>query len=81
MRVRKEPDLPNGTIEPKRLLNINEAMVYLGIGRSGAMKYLEEIGAKVKIGSRTLYDKWVIDDVISSQHNQSDQSNIEKENL
>jgi len=53
-------------------------MVYLGIGRAGAIKYLEEIGAKVKIGRRTLYDKWVIDDVISSQHNQSD---TEKENL
>lgn len=44
MRVRKEPDLPNGTLEPKRLLNINEAMVYLGIGRSGAMKYNEVFG-------------------------------------
>lgn len=46
---------------PKRLISINEAMVYLGVGRSSALKFLDDIGAKRKIGRRTLYDKVIID--------------------
>ena len=46
----------NGTI-PKRLLSINEATVYLGIGRNSALKFLEDIGAKRQIGRRVLYDR------------------------
>lgn len=49
----------------KRLLSINEAMLYIGLGRSAAMKYLDAIGAKVKIGGRVLYDKAVIDEMIA----------------
>ena len=51
----------NGTI-PKRLLSINEATVYLGIGRNSALKFLEDIGAKRQIGRRVLYDKNTIDE-------------------
>lgn len=59
MKVRKEP-LATSNI-PKRLLSISEATVYLGIGRNSALKFLDEIGAKRKIGRRTLYDKVIID--------------------
>ncbi len=67
MNVRKEPNSSPSPAESKRLLSINEATVYLGIGRSTALSYLEEIGAKRKIGRRTLYDKQVIDNAISKQ--------------
>lgn len=59
MNVNSNPN-SNSPI-PKRLISINEAMVYLGIGKSSALKYLEDIGAKKKIGRRTLYDKVIID--------------------
>jgi hypothetical protein len=67
MNVNKVPnaDLPL----QKRLLSITEATVYLGIGRSSALKYLEEIGAKRKIGRRTLYDKTIIDENLSKPPN------------
>ena len=45
----------------KRLLSISEACVYLGLGKSAARSYLEQIGAKRTIGRRVLYDKDTID--------------------
>jgi hypothetical protein len=67
MVVRKEPISAPHESASKRLLSITEATVYLGVGRSTALSYLEEIGAKRKIGRRTLYDKQVIDNAISKQ--------------
>lgn len=67
MNVNKSPDA-NLPLQ-KRLLSITEATVYLGIGRSTALKYLERIGAKRKIGRRTLYDKAVIDENLSKPPN------------
>lgn len=78
MNVRKDPVSSPSLTEPKRLLSINEATVYLGIGRSTALSYLEEIGAKRKIGRRTLYDKQVIDNALSEQ-SQLKSNNNEKE--
>ena len=66
MKVQKKPSSSNTTVT-RRLLSITEATVYLGIGRSSALSYLDEIGAKRKIGRRTLYDKQVIDNAISKQ--------------
>jgi hypothetical protein len=66
MNVSKEPtasSLPDG----KRLMSIAEATVYLGLGRNSAIKYLEQIGAKRKIGRRILYDKVTIDEHLSSK--------------
>lgn len=67
MNVNKSPDT-NPPLQ-KRLLSITEATVYLGIGRSSALKYLAEIGAKRKIGRRALYDKAVIDENLSKPPN------------
>ena len=67
MNTRKEPSFLTPNAEFKRLFSINEAAVYLGIGRSTAISYLEQIGAKRKIGRRTLYDKQVIDSVLEKQ--------------
>ena len=67
MNTRKEPSILTLNTECKRLFSINEAVVYLGIGRSTAISYLEKIGAKRKIGRRTLYDKQVIDAELEKQ--------------
>lgn len=62
--------LPNADLSlQKRLLSITEATVYLGIGRSSALRYLEKIGAKRKIGRRVLYDRTVIDENLSKPPN------------
>ena len=39
-----------------RLVNIAEFMEYCGLGRNNAMKLGEEIGCRVQIGRRVLYD-------------------------
>lgn len=49
-----------------RLIDTDELRIYLNIGRNNAMKFGEEIGAKVRIGRRVLWDKQVIDKYISS---------------
>lgn len=49
-----------------RLMDTDELRVYLNIGRNNAMKFGEEVGAKVRIGRRVLWDKQVIDKHISS---------------
>lgn len=65
MNVQKNMN-PSDMPESKRLMSITEAIVYLGVGRSSAIKYLDRIGAKRKIGCRALYDKQVIDDALSN---------------
>lgn len=44
-----------------RLMDTEELRVYTNLGRNNAMKLGEEIGAKVKIGKRVLWDKKKID--------------------
>lgn len=43
-------------LKGKRLVGVQDYMKYLGVGRNSALKFGEEIGAKVRIGGRTLYD-------------------------
>lgn len=64
MNIRKEPT--NSAPIPKRLLSVEEASGYLGLGKSAAKIYLEKIGAKRKIGRRVLYDKTVIDTALNA---------------
>lgn len=44
-----------------RLLDTEELRAYTNLGRNNAMKFGEEIGAKIKIGKRVLWDKVKID--------------------
>jgi hypothetical protein len=44
-----------------RLLDTDELRVYTNLGRNNAMRLGEEIGAKIKIGKRVLWDKVKID--------------------
>ena len=49
-----------------RLLDTDELRAYTNLGRNNAMKLGEEIGAKVKIGKRVLWDKVKIDQYLDS---------------
>jgi hypothetical protein len=40
-----------------RLMDTEELRAYTNLGRNSAMKLGEEIGAKVKIGKRVLWDR------------------------
>lgn len=64
MNIRKEPT--NSAQIPKRLLSVEEACGYIGLGKSAAKVYLDGIGAKRKIGRRVLYDKTVIDAALNA---------------
>lgn len=44
-----------------RLMDTDELRAYTNLGRNNAMKLGEEIGAKVKIGKRVLWDRVKID--------------------
>lgn len=44
-----------------RLMDTEELRAYTGLGRNNAMKFGEEIGAKVKVGRRVLWDRKKID--------------------
>lgn len=52
--ITKEPGLA-------RLMDTEELRAYTNLGRNNAMKLGEEIGAKVKIGKRVLWDRRKID--------------------
>ena len=53
--------------ESPRLLNIAEAMIYTGIGKTNLQKWCNEIGATVRIGRKCLYDKNVIDQALTER--------------
>lgn len=57
-------------MENKRLLNIDELMKYLGVGKNSAKKWGLENHAVVCVGRRVLYDKKVVDEVIDSLVNE-----------
>lgn len=44
-----------------RLMDTEELRAYTNLGRNNAMKLGEEIGAKVKVGKRVLWDRVKID--------------------
>ncbi len=43
-------------LEKKRLIDIRDFMLYTGLGHNNAVKLGEEIGCRIKIGRRILYD-------------------------
>lgn len=40
-----------------RLMDTDELRAYMNLGRDNAMKLGEEIGAKIKVGKRVLWDR------------------------
>lgn len=57
----------NPSVTDKRLLNVKEICVYLGLGRNRGVEFARSIGAERKIGRRCLYDKVVIDRYLDKQ--------------
>lgn len=49
-----------------RLMDTEELRAYTNLGRNKAMELGEEIGAKVKIGKRVLWDRVKIDQYLNS---------------
>lgn len=47
-------------------MDTEELRAYTNLGRNNAMKLGEEIGAKVKIGKRVLWDKVKIDQYLNN---------------
>ena len=66
-----------------RLMDTEELRAYTNLGRNNAMKLGEEIGAKVKIGKRVLWDKVKIDQYLNNltggiSHGQKKQCRAER---
>lgn len=53
-------------IGESRLMDTEELRAYTNLGRNSAMKIGEEIGAKVKIGKRVLWDRVKVDQYFNS---------------
>ena len=54
------------TVGESRLMDTEELRAYTTLGRNNAMKLGEEIGAKVQIGRRVLWDRRKIDEYFNS---------------
>ena len=65
MRVREKQVIP--VTGNTRMLDTTELQNYMGLGRNSAMAFGEEIGAKVKIGKRVLWDKKKVDQYLNEQ--------------
>lgn len=53
-------------IGESRLMDTEELRAYTNLGRNNAMKLGEEIGAKVRIGRRVLWDRRKVDEYFNS---------------
>lgn len=49
-----------------RLMDTEELRAYTNLGRNNAMKLGEDIGAKVQIGRRVLWDRVKVDQYLNS---------------
>lgn len=55
-----------GTKGDSRLMDTEELRAYTNLGRNNAMKLGDEIGARVQIGKRVLWDRIKIDQYFNS---------------
>lgn len=53
-------------VRESRLMDTEELRAYTNLGRNNAMKLGEEIGAKVQIGRRVLWDRVKVDQYFNS---------------
>jgi len=60
MREKENLVLASG-LSDKRLLDASEVCYYLGLGRNRGIEFAKSMGAELKVGRRTLYDKRKID--------------------
>ena len=59
------PRATNAITTKSRLMDTEELRAYTNLGRNNAMKWGEEIGAKVKFGKRVLWDRVKIDQYLN----------------
>ncbi len=55
----------NAVSGESRLMDTEELRAYTNLGRNNAMKLGEEIGAKVKVGKRVLWDRVKLDQYLN----------------
>ena len=51
-------------LNEKRMLSIEEAQGYTGLGRTSCRAFCEEVGALKKIGGRIIIDRTVLDQAL-----------------
>ena len=49
-----------------RMMSVEQLCAYLNLGKSKALEFGNEAGAKRKIGKRVLYDKKIIDQALDN---------------
>lgn len=49
----------------KRLLDASEVCYYLSLGRNRGIEFAKSIGAEVKVGRRSLYDRVKLDQYLN----------------
>jgi hypothetical protein len=63
----RECQSATGGLNDKRLLDASEVCYYLSLGRNRGIEFAKSIGAEVKIGRRSLYDRVKIDHYLNEQ--------------
>lgn len=66
MREREAAVITAG-LSDKRLLDASEVCYYLSLGRNRGIEFAKAIGAEIKIGRRSLYDRVKIDQYLNEQ--------------
>lgn len=64
--MRTRNDIGTADITNKRMLNMHEAVFYTGMGYTNCRKWLDEIGAIKRFGSRIMADKTIIDKALDN---------------
>ena len=54
-------------LNEKRLLDASEVCYYLSLGRNRGIEFARSIGAEIKVGRRSLYDRAKIDRFLVEQ--------------
>lgn len=63
----RENQVVSGGLNDKRLLDASEVCYYLSLGRNRGVEFAKSIGAEVKVGRRSLYDRVKIDRYLNEQ--------------
>lgn len=63
----KSNQVSAGGLSDKRLLDVSEVCYYLGLGRNRGIEFAKSIGAEIKVGRRSLYDRVKIDHYLNEQ--------------
>jgi len=63
----REAAVTTAGLSDKRLLDASEVCYYLSLGRNRGIEFAKTIGAEIKIGRRSLYDREKIDKYLNKQ--------------